>query len=625
MKVVVAAEQHMYHFFSAYAPQTAKDEFWTLLDEKTAEVQDGYSCRGGFGYGASNADGERILEYADSHNLTIANTMFRKRDSHLVSFYSGNTNTQIDFILVRHRDRRLVTDAKVVPYETLATQHRPLICTLMIAPPRLRQVERCGPARIKWWRMKEKDAAAVCCSYSVADAARSELGMTKPGRRKIEKQTWLWTDDVKKKVKEKKSEDIEKFFGINDDNGHLLMNRKRAMERWHDYFERISTVEFSYPPIPCVPPTHGPVQKITVEEMDAALTKMKQGKATGPDDIAAELWNSRCWNPAEWLTKFLNQVVTEKKVPGSWQQSTTIPIWKKMGSPADCTSYRPIRLLTSYRPIRIVDERIREIVRLSANQCGGFMFGYQLLITNPAQDAFMAFLNSSYQEIHGETKDSEFIGYLWGVIVSSFFWGATAGSLLIGMIADWVGRKNGLIFTYIVQILAVIMEIISFFTNSYIMYTVSRILLGVAISISIGIGPMFVIECSPVSCRGIISMSTGVLLQCGLVVGSIVAMPEIWGTSNLWYLVYLLELVLTAGVLIIFYWAPESPSYTATKLNDDKRAERAVVYYHGISAEEAVSVVEGMKKSSVKGETPLGLFEIFAVRDEFISRLRVAL
>ncbi|VDO63392.1 unnamed protein product [Heligmosomoides polygyrus] len=82
MKVVVAAEQRMYHFFSAYAPQTgcserAKDEFWTLLDEKTAEVppedavvvagdlnghvgtaKDGYSCHGGFGYGARNADGE---------------------------------------------------------------------------------------------------------------------------------------------------------------------------------------------------------------------------------------------------------------------------------------------------------------------------------------------------------------------------------------------------------------------------------------------------------------------------------------------------------------------------------------------------------------------------------------
>lgn len=42
---------------------------------------------------------------------------------------------------------------------------------------------------------------------------------------------------------------------------------------------------------------------------------------------------------------------------------------------------------------------------------------------------------------------------------------------------------------------------------------------------------------------------------------SSITFAQIWGTSNLWYLVYLLELVLTAGVLIIFYWAPESPRY----------------------------------------------------------------
>ncbi|VDO97605.1 unnamed protein product [Heligmosomoides polygyrus] len=144
-----------------------------LLDEKTAEVpskdviivagdlndhvgatKDGNCCHGGFGYGLRNADGERILDYAESHNLTIVNTVFRKRDSHLISYYSGGTKTQKDFVLVKDRDRGLVTDAKVVPYETVAPQHRPLICTLKIAPPRLKQVERCGAARIKWWRMK---------------------------------------------------------------------------------------------------------------------------------------------------------------------------------------------------------------------------------------------------------------------------------------------------------------------------------------------------------------------------------------------------------------------------------------------------------------------------------------
>ncbi|VDO97145.1 unnamed protein product [Heligmosomoides polygyrus] len=138
MKIVVAAERRMDHLFSAYAPQTGcserdKDEFWSLLDEKTAEVP--------------SLD---VIIVAESHDLTIVNTKFRKRASHLILFFSGNTETQIDFVLVRNRDQGLVTDAKIVPCETVATQHRPLICTMKIAPLSTRQIERCGPARIKW-------------------------------------------------------------------------------------------------------------------------------------------------------------------------------------------------------------------------------------------------------------------------------------------------------------------------------------------------------------------------------------------------------------------------------------------------------------------------------------------
>ncbi|XGW35842.1 hypothetical protein V3C99_019211, partial [Haemonchus contortus] len=167
MKIIVVIECQKYHFFSAYAPQAGcseqtKDTFWNLLDEKTAEVP--LHCHGGFGYGSRNTDGERILEYADSHILVIVNTKFRKRDSHLITFYSGENRTQIDFVLVRHRDQGLVTDAKTVPYETVATQHRPLICTLKIAPPKTKFAERCGPARIKWWRLKEKEKESAVVS-----------------------------------------------------------------------------------------------------------------------------------------------------------------------------------------------------------------------------------------------------------------------------------------------------------------------------------------------------------------------------------------------------------------------------------------------------------------------------
>ncbi|VDO40532.1 unnamed protein product, partial [Heligmosomoides polygyrus] len=80
------------------------------LNGHVGATKDVYSCHGAMG--SRNADGERILGYAESHNLTIVNTVFRKCDSHLISFYSGSTRTQIDFVLVKDRDRSLVTDAK---------------------------------------------------------------------------------------------------------------------------------------------------------------------------------------------------------------------------------------------------------------------------------------------------------------------------------------------------------------------------------------------------------------------------------------------------------------------------------------------------------------------------------
>nr|CDJ83061.1 Retrotransposon and Integrase domain containing protein [Haemonchus contortus] len=175
-------------------------------------TKDGHSCHGSFGYGSRNTDGERILEFADSHHLAIVNTRFRKRDSHLINFYSGENRTQLEFVLVRHRDRELVTDAKTVPYETVATQHRPLIYTLKITPPKPKLAERCGPARIEWWRLKDKEAAVVSSILLPAVTTVDETwegaaeAIARAARAKLDKQTWLWTDHVMDKVREEKKQ-----------------------------------------------------------------------------------------------------------------------------------------------------------------------------------------------------------------------------------------------------------------------------------------------------------------------------------------------------------------------------------------------------------------------------------
>ncbi|VDO71608.1 unnamed protein product [Heligmosomoides polygyrus] len=97
----------------------------------------------------------------------------------------------------------------------VAMQHRPLICSLKITPSRFKNVEWWESARIRWWRLKEKEAAVISrirlpsvttvdetwedATDAITGAARLELGTTKLGRRWVDKQAWLWTDDVRRK------------------------------------------------------------------------------------------------------------------------------------------------------------------------------------------------------------------------------------------------------------------------------------------------------------------------------------------------------------------------------------------------------------------------------------------
>ena len=60
---------------------------------------------GCFGLGDRNQEGKGILDFAVAYDLLVANTLFRKRLSHLVTFSSGQHTSKIDFALNRRMDR----------------------------------------------------------------------------------------------------------------------------------------------------------------------------------------------------------------------------------------------------------------------------------------------------------------------------------------------------------------------------------------------------------------------------------------------------------------------------------------------------------------------------------------
>ena len=92
---------------------------------------------GGFRYGRSEPDtkGERILQYALAYDVLVGNTCFKKQDSHLITYKSGNAAIQIDYILLRKRMCKLVIDVKVLPSKVVALQHQLLVCDMQMVRP----------------------------------------------------------------------------------------------------------------------------------------------------------------------------------------------------------------------------------------------------------------------------------------------------------------------------------------------------------------------------------------------------------------------------------------------------------------------------------------------------------
>ena len=233
---------------SVYAPQTGleestKDAFYDSLQIVISELPDkeivipcgdwnghvgreaaGYEgAHGGSGYGERNADGDRVLEFAVANDFVIGNTFFVKRDSHLITYQSGNAKTQIDFILLRKRNLKMAKDIKVIRSEECVPQHKLLICELRLRTPKPHP--KPFSPKLHYWKLKEPTVQeeyervfkSKVNAFNNVEASTEEIwnqlktalldttnetcGKTKKWHHKRE--TWWWNDEVNSVIAEK--------------------------------------------------------------------------------------------------------------------------------------------------------------------------------------------------------------------------------------------------------------------------------------------------------------------------------------------------------------------------------------------------------------------------------------
>ena len=116
----------------------------------------------------------------------------------------------------------------------------------------------------------------------------------------------------------------------------------------------------------------GPAEIITVEEVRAAMHKMKSGKAAGPTGIVAEMLLAGGEAAITWMTDLCNVIIKEGSIPADWKRSWIVNVYKGKGDALECGSYRGIKLLEQVMKVyeRVLENRVRQKVDINAFQFG---------------------------------------------------------------------------------------------------------------------------------------------------------------------------------------------------------------------------------------------------------------
>ena len=111
----------------------------------------------------------------------------------------------------------------------------------------------------------------------------------------------------------------------------------------------------------------------TVEEVRAAIGKIKRGKACGADGVYGEMLRSGGEALVVRMHGLIVKIWRQEHVPQDWRDAVVIPLFKK-GDRKVCDNYRPISLLSVAGKvlIMILEKRMRELIepQLAEGQCG---------------------------------------------------------------------------------------------------------------------------------------------------------------------------------------------------------------------------------------------------------------
>jgi len=142
--------------------------------------------------------------------------------------------------------------------------------------------------------------------------------------------------------------------------GKVTVDEKWTKDSSKDYMEKLMNEENEWDHRILAEIKEGPADCIRIDDVVAAIKKMKRHKVPGLSGLVAEMIQATGDNGTQWLLDLCSVIQKEGSIPKDWKSSVILPIYKWKEDPVECGSYRGIKLLECAMKVveRILEHRI---------------------------------------------------------------------------------------------------------------------------------------------------------------------------------------------------------------------------------------------------------------------------
>ena len=133
------------------------------------------------------------------------------------------------------------------------------------------------------------------------------------------------------KARDKSAKDFTQIRQIKDEQGVVLWEHDKIIERWKGYYGNLLNEENPMTVFGDGVANEVLTPAINRKEVEVALKGMKLGKAMGPDGIPVEVWKSLGEEGVDMLLDLLQKIFEQEKMPEEWRDSVLVPIFRQKG------------------------------------------------------------------------------------------------------------------------------------------------------------------------------------------------------------------------------------------------------------------------------------------------------